>query len=100
MVAATAIDWTNVLDTLIVAIPAIIAAIYAGRVHRKVTTPSGKTIGRQVEDTLHTAISNHHYSAAISEKVGASQSPHAHAEAQKVEALNGDPPPTSAPAGS
>jgi type III secretory pathway component EscV len=81
------IDWTNVLDTLIVAIPAIIAAIYAGRVHSKVKTPSGKSIGKQVEDTLHTSISNHHYAAAISEKVGASPSPQANGEAEKVAGL-------------
>lgn len=88
MVAA--IDWTNVLDTLIIAVPAIIAAVYAGRVHRKIQTPSGKAIGRQVEDALHTVLSNNYHLQSIGGKVGAVPPPRANGEAQQVEALTED----------
>lgn len=53
-----AIDGTNVLDTLIITLPAIIAAIYAGLVHRQIKTPSGTSIGSQVESSHLTAIAN------------------------------------------
>lgn len=53
-----AVDWTNVLDTLIYALPAIIAAIYAGRIHRAIRTPSGKTLGEVAEYAHDTAIAN------------------------------------------
>lgn len=43
------VNWTNVLVALIAGLPAIIAAFYAALVNRKVTTPSGKNIGPQVE---------------------------------------------------
>jgi hypothetical protein len=82
------IDWTNVLDTLIITVPAIIAAIYAARVHQQVRTPSGKSIGKQVEDALHVAISNNHYATAISAEVGAKPSAAADDEAAKVKGLS------------
>jgi hypothetical protein len=82
------IDWTNVLDTLIITVPAIIAAIYAARVHQQVRTPSGKSIGKQVEDALHVAISNNHYATAISSEVGAKPSAAADDEAAKVPGLS------------
>ena len=53
-----AIDWTNVLVALIAGLPAIIAAIFAGSVHRQVKTPSGKSIGHVVEYAHDTAIAN------------------------------------------
>lgn len=53
-----AVDWTNVLDTLIITVPAIIAALYAGKIHRAIRTPSGRAIGKQVESALHTGIAN------------------------------------------
>jgi hypothetical protein len=59
-----AIDWTNVLVALIAGLPAIIAAIFAGRVHRQIGTPSGTSIGKQVEGSHLTAIANNHLLAA------------------------------------
>jgi len=82
------IDWTNVLDTLIITVPAIIAAIYAARVHQQVRTPSGNSIGKQVEDALDVAISNNHYATAISAEVGAKPSAAAGDEAGKVKGLS------------
>ena len=53
-----AIDWTNVIVTLIAASPAIIAAIYAGKVHGQIKTPSGKSAGEVLEYAHDTAIAN------------------------------------------
>lgn len=58
MTVVAAIDWTNVLVALIAGLPAIIAAIFAGLVHNQVRTPSGKSIGQQVEGAHLTAIAN------------------------------------------
>lgn len=58
LLLGSSVDWTTVLDTLIVAIPAIIAAIYAGRVHSKIRTPSGKPIGEVAEYAHDTVIAN------------------------------------------
>lgn len=52
------IDWTMVLSSLILGLPAIIAAVYAGRVHRSVKTPSGKSLGEVAEYAHDTAIAN------------------------------------------
>jgi hypothetical protein len=87
MMLAASIDWTNVILALIAATPGIIAAIYAGKVHRQVKTPSGKPIGAQVEDALHTALSNNYHLQSIGAKVEAATPPQANGEAQKVEAL-------------
>lgn len=53
-----AIDWTNVLDTAIITVPAIIAALYARSIHSSVQTPSKRSIGKQVESAHQTAIAN------------------------------------------
>lgn len=53
-----AIDWTTVIAALIAGLPAIIAAIFAGLVHNQVKTPSGPSIGKQVEAGHLTAIAN------------------------------------------
>lgn len=53
-----AIDWTMVFTSLIVALPAIIAAVYAGRVHHGQKTPSGKSLGEVAEYVHDTVIAN------------------------------------------
>lgn len=55
---AAAIDLTMVLDTAIITLPAIIAAIYAARIHSQIKTPSGKTLGAVTEYAHDTAIAN------------------------------------------
>ena len=52
------IDWTNVLDSAIFTVPAVVAAVYAGRIHRQIRTPSGKTLGETIEYAHDTAIAN------------------------------------------
>ena len=82
-----AIDWTQVLVALIFTTPAIIAALYGRKVHKQVQTPSGTAIGKQVEDALHTALSNNYHLQSIGEKVQAPATPKANGEADKVDAL-------------
>lgn len=53
-----AIDFTMVLEALIYTVPAIIAAIYAGRIHQAIRTPSGKSIGEVAEYAHDTGIAN------------------------------------------
>ena len=53
-----AIDYTNVLDTLIATVPAIIAAVGVILIHGQIKTPSGKNLGEVVEYAHDTAIAN------------------------------------------
>ena len=69
---ASGVDWTNVLLALIAAVPGIIAAVYAGRVHHQVKTPSGTSIGKQIENTLHTSLAT----PPASGSMRATSSPH------------------------
>lgn len=98
MIVGSGVDWTNVLVALIAGLPAIIAAIGVLVVHRQIRTPSGKSIGAQVEDTLHTSLSNNFHLQSIGGKVGAKTPPAADGEAAKVEALT-DPDVEPDPAG-
>lgn len=65
MIAAT--TWPDVTLALIAALPGLIAAIAALRIHSKIRTPSGKSIGAQVEDVLHTALSNNYRLRSITQ---------------------------------
>ena len=87
MLAGSSVDWTNVLVALIAGLPAIIAALYSIRTHQQVQTPSGKNIGRQVEDVVHTVLSNNYHLQSIGTKVDAGPSELANGEAEKVEAI-------------
>jgi hypothetical protein len=55
---AAASGWVTVALALIAATPGIIAAIYAGRVHSQIKTPSGKPIGAVTEYAHDTVIAN------------------------------------------
>lgn len=46
------------ITALIVGLPAIIGAIYAGRIHGQIRTPSGKPIGQVTEYAHDTVIAN------------------------------------------
>jgi hypothetical protein len=69
-VLVAAIDWTQVIVALIAGLPAIIAAYYARGVKRDIKTPSGRTLGEQVEGTLYTSIGNAHRLDSIRRVVG------------------------------
>lgn len=64
MIAAM-IDWTNVLVTVIVGLPAMIGAVASLRVHSQIKTPSKTSIGAQVENALQTALANHYRLRAL-----------------------------------
>lgn len=53
-------SWPDVEIALVAGLSGIIAAVAALRVHRAVRTPSGTSIGRQVENVQHTALSNYY----------------------------------------
>lgn len=55
---ASAVDWTQVLGDLIAIIPAIVAAIFAARIHKSIKTPSGRSIGELAEYAHDTTIAN------------------------------------------
>lgn len=78
-------DLTTVANSLIVGLPAIIAAIYAGRIHAQIKTPSKQSIGKQVESSHLTAIANN---MLLSKKGG----PTKQAEPEELREHGGDPP--------
>lgn len=95
MVAASSIDWTNVLVALIAGLPAIIAAIGVLLLHRQIKTPSGTAIGEQIEGILHTALANNYHLRSIGDAVSATASPEATVQAKQVPDLpegSSDPP--------
>lgn len=53
-----AVNWTTIIVALIAGIPAIISAIFAGKVHNQIKTPSGKSLGEVAEYSHDTAIAN------------------------------------------
>lgn len=75
-----AVEWTNVLVALIAGLPAIISAVGVLLVHRQIKTPSGTSIGKQVENTLHTALSNHYRLRAVGSTVSAPEPPESRAQ--------------------
>jgi hypothetical protein len=87
MLADLTTNETLVLVALIGVVPGILSAIFAGLVHRAIRTPSGRPIGRQVEDAHHTAIANNQRLVAVSEKVGAVTSALGISEEAHVEKL-------------
>ena len=83
-VLASTVNWTNVLVALIAGLPAIIAAFAAILVHRQIQTPSGTSIGKQVESVQHVALANHYKLLAIGGATGAPDPPEAQAQAAQV----------------
>jgi len=66
LLLTTVVGWPDVALALIAGLPGIIAAVYGGMNRRSLRTPSGKSIGRQVEDVNHTTIATHHNLASLS----------------------------------
>lgn len=87
MILASSIDWTYVIVAAIAGLPAIIAAVGVILVRLALRTPSGKPIGRQVEDVLHTALANNYHLRSIGSAVSAPDPPEATAQAAKVHDL-------------
>jgi hypothetical protein len=84
------VDWTNVLLALIAGLPAIIAALAAISVHRQIKTPSGTSIGKQVEGTHHVSLGNNYRLRAVTGELGASAPAQAVRQEAQVEDLDGE----------
>jgi hypothetical protein len=87
VILASSIDWTSVLVAFVAGLPALIAAIGVLLVHAQIRTPSGQSIGRQIEGAHHVAIANNQRLVAINEKLHAPQSALGHDEEQHVPKL-------------
>lgn len=90
MLADLTTNETYVVVALIGGLPAILSALFAGLVHKAIRTPSGKSIGKQVEDAHHVAIANNQRIVAVSEKVDAVVPALAVSEEAQVEKLTGE----------
>jgi cytochrome bd-type quinol oxidase subunit 1 len=51
MTGTSPIDWTQVILTAIITVPAILSALFAFLIHRAVQTPSGSRLGQVAELT-------------------------------------------------
>lgn len=82
------VDWTQVLVALIAGVPATVAA-WAG-LHNKAAlkTPSGTSIGKQVESTHHTALGNNYRLQALGNGFDVPMPDDAAREEAHVEELN------------
>lgn len=65
----SAIDWTQVVVALIAGLPAILGAVFSGVVWLRIRTPSGTSIGTQVEQANHLAAVNTAMTKDIHESV-------------------------------
>ena len=63
------VDWTTVLDSLIAVLPATLSAYFAYKIKRAIKTPSGDSIGTQVEQANHLAAANVALTQKVHEKV-------------------------------
>lgn len=90
-----ATDFYDVLIALIAAIPSTITAL-AGFIYlsRQIRTPSGTTIGKQVEDVNHTARSNWHTLQATARDLGVKRTTRAQEEQDQVDGLEDEEYPT------
>jgi hypothetical protein len=60
-----AVGWPDVGIALIAGLPGIIAAFAALSVRQSVKTPSGTSVGKQVENMHHTALANNYRLQAL-----------------------------------
>lgn len=67
---ASAVGWPDVALSLIAGLPGIVAAVGVILNRRMLQTPSGTSIGKQVEDSNHIAISTHHKVSALTKANG------------------------------
>jgi hypothetical protein len=81
-------DWTLVLVAAISAVPATVAAIAALHTRQAIKTPSKTSIGKQVEDALHTTLANNYRLQALVGELDVPMPDKAAAQEAKVEALN------------
>ncbi len=78
------------LVALIAGLPAIISAVAAVKVHRQIQTPSGTSIGKQVESAHHVALGNNYRLRAVTGELGATAPPEAAQQEAQVPDLQAD----------
>jgi hypothetical protein len=81
------IDWTNVLVALIAGLPAIIAALASLHIRQQLRTPSGTSIGKQVENVQHTALSNYYRLHSLTRGLDMPEAVEAEREAELIEGV-------------
>ena len=69
MVVGLSGQWANVLVSLIAGLPAILGAVFGFLIVLRTRTPSGDSIGKQVEQANHLAAANVGISQQIHERV-------------------------------
>lgn len=82
------IDWSLVIVAAIGAVPATIGAWAALQNGRKLRTPSGTSIGKQVEAAHHTSIASNYRLQAMGGELGVKMPHKAQDEERYVERLN------------
>lgn len=65
----SSVDWTQVMVALIAGLPATLAVVFSYLIRRQLRTPSGETIGVQVEQANHLAVVNTELTKQIHETV-------------------------------
>lgn len=82
------LDWGSVIAALIAGVPATVAALLASRNNRALRTPSGTSVGKQVESAHQTAIANNYRLQAMGQEFDVPMPDKASEAESKVEALN------------
>lgn len=70
-----AIDWTPVLVAIITLIGVFFNGWIALKLHAQLKTPSGTSIGKQVENINHIAIGTHHAAVKVAREMGIKPEP-------------------------
>lgn len=87
---ASTVDYTQVLIALITAGTSLATLLITNHTRREIKTPSGTSIGKQVEDVNHTARSNWHTLNATAHGIGVKPPQRAHEERAQVDGLEDD----------
>lgn len=82
------IDWTQIILAGIAAVVTMANGLGIALVYSHLRTPSRRSIGKQVEDTNHTAIANNYRLQSLSGELGVPMPEKAAQEEARVEELN------------
>jgi hypothetical protein len=89
-VIVAAATWADVALALVPTIAAVAAACIAYLNHRQIRTPSGTTIGRQVEGSHHVSLANNYRLQRLTGELTDSETPEAVSEEAQAEPPDGD----------
>jgi hypothetical protein len=90
--------WPDVGFAFVTLLPGLFAAFYAYRAsvasrdnRESLRTPSGTTVGKQVENTHHTSLANNYRLQALGDGLAVPMPEKAAQEEARIEDLNGEP---------